>query len=68
MVAIHVDKGGGSGGATGALAPPIAKVGGLSPPKIEVNAPPTYFELRHCQQVVATFAVEFFRCICSLIL
>ena len=43
-----VIKGGGSRGATGALAPPIAKVGGLSPPKIEVNAPPTYFELRHC--------------------
>ena len=49
----HAHKGGGSRGATGALAPPIAKVGGLSPPKSEVNAPPTYFELRHCHVEMA---------------
>ena len=71
---IPVIKGGGSREATGALAPPIAKVGGLSPPKIEVNAPPTYFELRHCHvemagsRDVCAISVEFFRCICSLIL
>ena len=64
-------KGGGSRGATGALAPPIAKVGGLSPPKLKLTPllRTLNFDIATWKwQAVGTFAVEFFRCICSLIL
>ena len=46
-------------------------MGALAPPKIEVNAPPTYLELRHCHvemavsRDVCAISVEFFWCTCS---